>query len=97
VLTAAQFGGGANGVPNRTPDAVITTGRQGTLDFTNQGVVAYDPSTSKLHVFGTAFNADQDTTGGISEEATETLGALLVDYVAFWFNAAPSGVSTVVA
>lgn len=86
VLTAAQFGGGANGVPNRLPDAVITHGRQGTLDFTNQGVVNFDPSTGKIHVFGTAFNADQDTTGGISEEATETLGALLIDYVAFWFD-----------
>jgi hypothetical protein len=97
VLTPAQFGGGSNGIPNRNPDAVITTGRQGTLDFTNQGVVAYDPSTGKLHVYGTAFNADQDTTGGISEEATETLGALLIDYVAFWFSADPTSVVTTVA
>lgn len=86
VLTAAQFGGGANGVPNRLPDFVLTGGRQGTVDFTNQGVVGFDVSTGKMHVYGTAFNADQDTTGGISEEATETLGALLIDYVAFWFD-----------
>jgi hypothetical protein len=97
VITPAQFGGGANGLPNRNPDAVILHGRQGTLDFTNQGVVNYDPSTGKVHVFGTAFNADQDTTGGISEEATETLGALLIDYVALWLTPDPSGISTVVA
>ena len=97
VITPVQFGGGSNGIPNRNPDAVITTGRQGTLDFTNQGVVNYDPSTGKVHVFGTAFGADQDTTGGISEEATETLGALLIDYVAFWFNPTPAGITTTVA
>lgn len=97
VITPAQFGGGSNGLPNRTPDAVLVHGRQGTLDFTNQGVVNFDPATSKIHVFGTAFNADQDTTGGISEEATETLGALIIDYVALWFTADPSGVTTTVA
>lgn len=97
VLTAAQFGGGSNGIPNRLPDAVITHGRAGTLDFTNQGVVNFDPSTGKIHVYGTAFNADQDTTGGISEEATETLGALLIDYVAFWFDGATATKVTTVA
>jgi hypothetical protein len=97
VLTPAQFGGGSNGIPNRNPDAVIVHGRAGTLDFTNQGVVNYDPSTGKIHVFGTAFNADQDTTGGISEEATETLGALIIDYVAIWAAGDPSGITTTVA
>lgn len=97
VITPAQFGGGANGIPNRNPDVVLVHGRAGTLDFTNQGVVNYDPLTGKIHVFGTAFGADQDTTGGISEEATETLGALLIDYVALWFNAAPVGITTTVA
>jgi len=97
VLTAAQFGGGSNGLPNRLPDAVVPVGRTGTLDFTNQGVISYDRATGKIHVYGTAFNADQDTTGGISEEATETLGALLIDYVAFWFDGAAATLTTVVA
>ncbi len=97
VLTPAQFGGGSNGIPNRNPDIVLTYGRQGTLDFTAQGVVNYDTSTGKIHVFGTAFTADQDTTGGITEEATETLGALLIDYVAIWVTPDPAGLVTTVA
>lgn len=86
VLTAAQFGGGANGIPNRLPDAVVATGVNGGLDFTTYGPWTYDPATGKVHIYGTAFNADQDTTGGITEEATETIGALLLGYIAFWFD-----------
>src|SRR5260221_568213 len=96
VISAAQFGAASVG-QSRTPDVVLVHGRSGTLDFTAQGVVNYDPATSKIHVFGTAFTADQDTTGGISEEATETLGALLIDYIAFWFEADPNGKVTTVA
>lgn len=97
VITPAQFGGGSNGIPNRNPDAVIFNGREGGLDFTTFGPITYDTVAGKVHVYGTAFNADQDTTGGITEEATETIGALVCDYVAFWFSADPSSITTTVA
>ena len=85
VLTAAQFGGGSNGIPNRLPDAVVPAGSP-SIDFTTLEPWAYDPSTGKIHVYGTAFNADADSTGGITEEATETIGAFVFGYVAFWFD-----------
>lgn len=96
VITPAQFGGGSNGLPNRNPDAVILHNIAAT-DQTAYEVCQYDPSTGKIHVYGTAFSADADSTGGITEEATETIGAFLLSYVAIWVQPDPSGVATVVA
>lgn len=95
-LTAAQFGGGSNGIPNRLPDAVVPAGSYST-DFTTYEPWTYDPATGKIHVYGTAFNADADSTGGITEEATETIAAFKFGYLAFWFDGFGNTTVTTVA
>lgn len=95
LLTVAQFGGGANGIPNRLPDFVLFNNDHGALDASDTDaalVASYIPSTGAVALFG-----DTATEGtGLDEiDSTVSASTVVITYIAFWFNPDPAGITTV--
>jgi hypothetical protein len=93
AFTAAQFGGGANGIPNRLPDFVIFG--SGTAAATDNATTAgtvlrYNKSTGKVTVYGTEPLVDEEGLGEDDAAANNTVA----DFLALWITPDPSGVVT---
>jgi hypothetical protein len=90
TITAAQFGGGANGIPSALPDFVILTNKKATP--TTAVVPVYDKAGGKVHLYNSTTGAPLD----LVEIATTVDESLQIfAYLAFWTVIDPSGVVTV--
>lgn len=89
-ITAAQFGAGVNGIPNRLPDFVTFTSLSGAAAGT-MGLVGYDRANAKIKAYGDSAIASD----GIEElDTSDDLSTLVMGFLAFWIGANPAGAST---
>lgn len=90
VISAAQWGS-----PNGNfPDFVIFTKNLDTVPDDWGGLVQYNgPGTGTVRIFGTAPQTDDV---GVTEEATETIPAITVTFLAFYIDQAVRGGAAVI-
>lgn len=85
AVTAAQFGGGSNGIPNRLPDFVLfAAGSAAATDNakTAATVLQYDKVTGKVRVFGTEPLVDEEGVGEDDAAADNTHAEFLAIWIA---------------
>ena len=92
AVTAAQFGGGSNGVPNRLPDFVIFTAGSADDDDDTDGATVwrYIKSTGKVAKYGDEPLVDQ---AGVGEGDAAASNAS-TDFLALWLTPDPAGITT---
>jgi hypothetical protein len=89
AVTAAQFGGGSNGIPNRMPDFVLFGG--GTAAATDNATTAattlrWIPATGKVSVYGDEPLVDEEGLGEDDAAADNTIATFL----AIWLESTPA-------
>lgn len=93
AFTAAQFGGGANGIPNRLPDFVLfgagTSAVTPGTATTAGTVLKYIKSSGKVTVYGTEPLVDEEGLGEDDAAANFTVA----DYLAIWVEGAAKTVA----
>lgn len=83
AVTAAQFGGGSNGIPNRLPDFVLfAAGSAAATDNAKTAATTfqYDKVTGKVRVFSTEPLVDEE---GLGEDDAAANNAH-AEYLAIW-------------
>jgi hypothetical protein len=89
AVTAAQFGGGSNGVPNRLPDFVLFQAGTADDDADTDGatVFGYTASTGKVTKYGDEPLVDAAGLG----EGDAAASSATVRFLAFWVAPDPAG------
>lgn len=94
AVTAAQFGGGSNGIPNRLPDFVFFTAASAADDADTDAAIVLrylGPATAKVAAYGSEPLVDEAGLG--EDDAAANLAT--AKFLAVWVAADPSGVTVV--
>jgi hypothetical protein len=93
AITAAQWGAGVNGVPNRQPDFVIFSAGSADDDADSDGATVFRwiNSTGKAAKYGDEALVDQAGLG----EGDAAASSATATFIAIWVNATPAGAVTV--
>jgi hypothetical protein len=92
AVSAAQFGAGSNGIPNRKPDFVIFTIGSAADDADSDAamVLRYIPSTGKVAAYGSEPLVDEAGLGEDDAAANLTTA----NFFAIWITPDPAGYTT---
>lgn len=94
TITAAQFGGGSNGIPNRLPDFVVFNpiSKAGGAGTAAAGIFAYDKTNGLVHQYSHTLS---DNAGLAEMQSTTDASTQKAGYLAVWVSADPAGFTTV--
>jgi hypothetical protein len=91
AVTAAQFGAGSGGIPNRAPDFVLFTSGTSAVTpgtATTAGTqLKYIAATSKVAVYGTEPLVDEE---GLGEDDAAS-NFTVANFIAVWVTVTPGG------